>query len=95
MKIEIDMTAADFERLWVSSMKWQGIDWEAQADRFDPTPKFNWEYAYWFDEYSALKMAESFLTANQFSIHSDESGGWVILTNYASPCHFNDELVSA
>jgi hypothetical protein len=95
MKIEIDLTAADFERLWVNSMRWQGINWEEQAARFDPLPEFSWTYAYWFDEYAALKMAEGFLSADQCSIHSDEAGGWVILTNYASPCHLRDELVSA
>jgi len=95
MKIEIDITAADFERLWVNSMKWRGIDWEDQAARFVPRPDFTWTYAYWFDEYAALKLAEGFLTSDECRIHSDEAGGWVILTNYASPCHLRKEMVSA
>jgi len=95
MKIEINMTDVDFERLWVNSMAWDGQGWEAQADRFDPKPNFTWRYAYWFDDYASLKMAEGFIWPRLSATHSDEAGGWVLLTNYASPCHRSNDLVSA
>jgi hypothetical protein len=95
MKIQIDLTAADFERLWDNSMKWHDYNWQDQAERFEPRPDFNWQYAYWFDNYAALKMAEGFLTTDECKIHSDEAGGWVLLTNYASPCYLRKTLVSA
>ena len=98
MKIQIDLKAADFEQLWSNSMEWNGQDWEKQLDRFDPAPLFTWKYAYWFDNYAALKMAQAFLNvvgANQ-AIHSDEgTGDWLILTNYISPCYIKKSLVSA
>ena len=98
MKIEMKLTAADFERLWINSMEWMNLDWEKQADRFDPMPLFSWHYAYWFDNYAALKLAEAFISTlgKNYAIHSDEgTGDWVMLTNYASPCHINKRLVSA
>jgi hypothetical protein len=95
MKIQIDLTAADFERLWDNSMKWRDYNWQDQAERFEPKPDYKWLYAYWFDNYAALKMAEGFLTADECKIHSDEAGGWVLLTNYASPCHLRKTLVNA
>jgi hypothetical protein len=98
MKIQIDIKAADFEQLWSNSMEWMNQDWEKQADRFDPSPFFSWQYAYWFDNYSALKLAEAFVNAlgKNYAIHSDEgTGDWVMLTNYASPCHLRKKLVNA
>jgi hypothetical protein len=98
MKIEMKLTAADFERLWINSMKWMGEDWEKQEDRFDPKPFFSWHYAYWFDNYAALKLAEAFISTlgKNYAIHSDEgTSDWVMLTNYASPCHVSKRLVSA
>jgi hypothetical protein len=98
MKIQIDVKAADFEQLWNNSMEWMGQEWEKQADRFDPKPFYSWHYAYWFDNYSALKLAEAFVNAlgKNYAIHSDEgTGDWVMLTNYASPCHLRKKLVSA
>ena len=61
MKIQIDIKAADFEQLWINSMEWNGQDWEKQIDRFEPAPLLTWKYAYWFDNYAALKMAQAFL----------------------------------
>ena len=89
MKIQIDLKAADFEQLWTNSMEWVNQDWQKQVDRFDPSPLFSWKYAYWFDNYASLKMAEAYLngvgSARGLSeTHSDESGGWVLLTNYPS-----------
>ena len=101
MKIEIDMTAADFERLWINSMEWRGYgkDWKEQPDRFDPKPTYSWRYSYWFDSTINLMMAKAFLNASnaRFMEHVDnwDDGSWVILTNYASPCHLRKELVSA
>jgi len=101
MKIEIDMTAADFERLWINSMEWRGYgkDWEKQTERFEPNPSLNWTYAYWFDSAISLVMAKAFLLAAnvEFSEHLDswDDDSWVLLTDYASPCHLRKELVSA
>ena len=99
MKIEIDLTAADFERLWVNSMEWRGIDWEKQTDRFEPRPDFNWTYAYWFDSAINLVMAKAFMAALKVDykehIDSWDDDSWVLLTNYASPCHMRKELISA
>ena len=97
MKIQIDMKAADFEQLWSSSMLWKNQDWQVQADRFHPNPLFTWTYAYWFDHYAALKMAEGFISSlgKKFAIHSDEgTSDWLMLTNYASPCHLRKTLVN-
>jgi len=97
MKIQIDLKAADFEQLWINSMEWMNQDWEKQADRFDPKPFYSWKYAYWFDNYAALKMAQGFINAvgSNYAIHSDEAtGDWVMLTNYASPCHLRKVLVA-
>ena len=97
MKIQIDLKAADFEQLWVNSMEWMNGDWQDQANRFEPTPFFSWHYAYWFGNYSSLKMAEAFINGlgKNYAIHSDEVlGDWVMLTNYASPCHLRKVSVS-
>jgi len=98
MKIEINLTAADFERLWITAMQWMNNDWEKQSDRFEPMPLFSWQYAYWFDSYAALKLAEGFISTlgKNHAIHSDEgTGDWVMLTNYASPCYISKKLVTA
>ena len=99
MKIQIDLKAADFEQLWINSMEWNSNkDWDKQALRFDPIPLFSWHYAYWFDNYAALKMAEGFLSSlgKNYAIHSAEgTGDWLMLTNYASPCHLRKKLVNA
>jgi hypothetical protein len=98
MKIQIDMKAADFEQLWLNSMEWNGQDWDKQVDRFEPAPLLTWKYAYWFDSYAALKMAQGFISAvgSNHAIHTDEAtGDWVMLTNYASPCHLRKVSVSA
>jgi hypothetical protein len=98
MKIQIDIKAADFEQLWITSMEWNGQDWEKQVDRFEPAPLLTWKYAYWFDNYAALKMAQAFLNVmgSNHAIHSDEgTGDWVLLTSYASPCHLRKTLVTA
>jgi len=98
MKIQIDLKAADFEQLWINSMEWKGQDWEKQVERFEPAPLFSWQFAYWFDNYVALKLAEGFINilGKNYSVHSDENtGDWVLLTNYASPCHLRKTLVNA
>jgi hypothetical protein len=88
-KIQIDLDEQGFEHLWNNSMAWDGNVWAIQEDRFDPKPEFSWKFAYWFDSYVSLKMGEAYLTAvnEDYSIHSDEAGDWLLLTNFASPCH--------
>ena len=98
MKVQIDIKAADFEQLLINSMQWMNQDWESQEDRFDTKPLFSWQYAYWFDDYASLKIAEGFIAGlgKNYAIHSDEStGDWLMLTNYASPCHLRKTLVNA
>ena len=98
MKIQIELKAVDFEHLWINSMEWSNNDWQKQSDRFEPKPLFTWAYAYWFDNYAALKLAEGFIAGlgKNYAIHSDENtGDWVMLTSYASPCHLPKTLVNA
>ena len=88
--VQIEIDAEGFEHLWSNSMFWNKSDWESQEERFIPEPAFNWLLAYWFDDYASLKMGEGFLVAigEQYSIHIDDSSAsWVLLTNFASPCH--------
>ena len=99
MKIQIDINAADFEQLWSNSMQWRGQDWEKQADRFNPMPLFTWKFAYWFDNYASVKIAQAFLNSvgsmqGSSKIHSDDVGGWVLLTNYVSPCWLEGNRVA-
>ena len=86
--LKIKINSNSFEHLWDNSMAWAGTDWQAQAERFEPKPKYNWKYAYWFESYPALLIARAFLESQgkRHAIHSDEAGGWVLLTNFASPC---------
>jgi hypothetical protein len=88
--IQIELDAEGFEHLWSNSMKWQGIDWYKQSDRFIPEPEnFNWKYVYWFDKFTELAVAEAFLRAigAPCTRHSDEVEGWILLTDFVSPCH--------
>jgi hypothetical protein len=86
--LTITLNAEDFENLWDSSMAWSGNDWELQDKRFEPQPKYDWKYSYWFDSYSALLIARDFLTNQNCpsTTHADNAGGWVLLTNFVSPC---------
>lgn len=88
--VQIEIDAEGFEYLWSNSMKWRGIDWHKQADRFTPKPT-NWEfqYVYWFDKYTELVIAEGFLKVLgwDFARHSDENGGWIITLGFPSPCY--------
>jgi len=98
MKIQIDIKAVDFEELWINSMEWKNNDWQKQPGRFSPSPIFSWAYVYWFDNYAALKMAEGFISSlsKNYATHLDQNtGDWVILTNYASPCHLRKSVRKA
>ena len=88
--VQIEIDAEGFEHLWGNSMKWQGIDWKEQAARFTPEPvNYDLKWVYWFEKYTELALAEGFLKAIRapFNRHSDEEGGWLIVTDFASPCH--------
>ena len=88
--VQIEIDAEGFEHLWSNSMKWQGVDWNKQAKRFTPKPlNFDWKFVYWFDKYTDLVIAEGFLKAIRapFTRHSDEQGGWIIVTDFGSPCY--------
>ena len=87
--VQIEIDAEGFEYLWSSAMHWHGIDWFKQASRFTPEPvNFDWKFVYWFDKYTDLVLAEGFLKAIRapFNRHSDEVEGWIILTDFGSPC---------
>lgn len=88
--VQIEIDEEGFEHLWSNSMKWKAIDWKKQDRRFTPKPlNFEWKFVYWFDKYTDLVIAEGFLKAIHapFTRHSDEVEGWIILTDFASPCH--------
>lgn len=79
------LSEQDFDRLWDTSMQWQGVGWEAQEGRFDPPVSYEWARAYWFElAYANLVMAKDFLDSKGegYEVSSDEAGGWVLLTNY-------------
>ena len=81
------MTERDFDRLWDTSMRWQGEGWEKQEWRFSPPVSFRWERAYWFElAYANLLLACAYLEerGHKYETAEDEAGGWVILTNYES-----------
>jgi len=88
-KIEIKLDAQQFEYLWDNSMAWAGTDWAAQDGRFEPMPNYMSKWAYFYDTYLNALISMSYLDAvgQSATLHSDETGGWVIVTNYASPCH--------
>ena len=91
IKVEIELDATGFESMWDNSMAWQGYneDWKAQDGRFDPMPSYNFNWAYFYDNYLNAVVGMGFLKAigESATLHSDEAGGWLIVTNYASPCH--------
>ena len=88
-KIEIELDAEGFENIWDNSMAWGGTDWAAQDGRFDPMPDYNFEWAYFYASYLSALISISYLKSirEKATLHSDEAGGWLIVTNFMSPCH--------
>jgi len=88
-KVEIELDANGFEYLWDNSMAWAGTDWASQDGRFSPMPAYNYKWAYFFEDYINAVVAMGFIKGQGESatLHSDEVGGWLIVSNYASPCH--------
>jgi hypothetical protein len=88
-KVEIELDAQGFENLFEQSMAWAGQDWPAQDGRFEPAPSYDFKWAYFYDRYIDALISLSFLNTigEKATIHSDEATGWLIITNYASPCH--------
>jgi hypothetical protein len=82
------MQADDFEKLFVTSMNWSGVDWESQDGRFEPLPDYRrFARAYWFENYVDLIIARSFLIAAGFesSTHFDAAEGYgshLLLTDF-------------
>ena len=89
--LEIKLDAFGFENLWYNSMAWAGYgdDWKKQNERFIGADSltYDWTWAYWFTDWVDIVIAGAFLEScnEKFSVYSDEAGGYVILTNYASP----------
>jgi hypothetical protein len=86
----IIVTAEDFGYLSHTSMQWfdYARDWELKIaeGRFMPKPSLNWDWAYWYETYSDLILARTFLPVNEhaYSVVSDEfTGNWMILTDYS------------
>jgi len=90
MKITLELTKHDFERLTTTSMQW-GKDWEKKVMRFEPIIddseiSFAWGYAHWVDTYTDYILASAFLKSiaepheAAFDIGTGEV---VILTDYA------------
>jgi hypothetical protein len=88
-KIQLELDEQGFEHLWANSMAWKGSNWEIQEGRFEPEPNYSWAFAYWFDNYTSLKMCEAYLKAinEDYAIHVDGGEEWLLLSNFASPCH--------
>jgi hypothetical protein len=89
VKVELHLNDVYFEYLWDSSMAWQGTDWAAQDGRFEPMPDYSKKWAYFFDEFTSALIALSYLESRGevATLHSDETGGWLIVSDFASPCH--------
>ena len=89
VKVDLYLNAVYFEHLWDNSMAWQGTDWAAQDGRFEPMPDYSMKWAYFFEEFTNALIALSYLEASgeAATLHSDEVGGWLIVSNFASPCH--------
>lgn len=93
MKIELEMTETDFDRLGTNSMRW-GSKWSAQAGRFehstkkyDTPPSYDWAMAYWVgDDWSHVMLCRAFLAAKGHACEilwdMGEPGEYMILTNY-------------
>lgn len=64
---------------------------------YDHPPMMDWKYAYWLDSnYASVILARNFLRTQEFGCEvlydtaahpSGELLGYVLLTNYASPCY--------
>ena len=81
------MTERDFDRLWDTSMEWEGNGWEAQDGRFSPPVSFRWKRAYWFElAYANFILACAYLEeqGQKYETAEDDAGGWIIVTNYES-----------
>jgi hypothetical protein len=87
---EIQVTAKDFKYLASTSMQWfeYANDWRVKREegRFNPKPHLNWEWAYWYETYSDLILARTFLQINEhayFVIFDEVIEQWMILTDYS------------
>ncbi len=65
----MNLTFIDFEMLTENQMQFKGIDWEAQADRFDQAPNFEHEYIYWVENSAALVLATKYLQQQGYEFH--------------------------
>lgn len=98
MKIEIDMTPADFSRLWNTHSSF-GDNWAKgiSEGRFEEleariTVNAGWEHAYWVSDWAAVLLCRAYLAAKQepstvaWDTACDE---FIVLTNY----NWNDDAV--
>jgi hypothetical protein len=81
------ITEQDFDMLSNTQMQWNGYDWEIQADRFESHVTFDYLWAFWFDNRTALILARNFLIQREIKFQEtyDEAlDQYVILTDYAT-----------
>jgi hypothetical protein len=70
-----------------TQMQRNGYDWEIQADRFESHVTFDYLWAFWFDNRTALILARNFLIQREIKFQEtyDEAlDQYVILTDYAT-----------
>ena len=82
----MELTPQDFEALSNTQMQWKGYDWEKQSGRFTSPPNFDFKWGYWFDCYSALVLARTFLSNNGLAFQhffDEETEEYVLITDYA------------
>jgi hypothetical protein len=79
------ITEIDFENLATNSMRWDGTDWQVQADRFADDIRYDWAMGYWFDDITALIMAKNFLNDKDIPFqesYDEGSESYLVVTNY-------------
>ena len=88
--ITIQMSESDFDGLTTNSTNWSPYadSWIAQDGRFEPLPDYRkFLRAYWFENYSDLILARSYLFANGFDSTTHYDGAededcHVLLTDF-------------
>ena len=79
----------DFERLSITSMKWDEATWGEQCedDRFEGVITFEHCYIYWFEDYAYLMGARYILKEFDIeyqAIYDTATDQWALTTTYES-----------
>jgi hypothetical protein len=89
------ITEKDFENLTSTSMRWARENWELQEDRFPGNIRYDWEMAYWFDDFASIILAKNYLEREgiPFQETYDEAiPSPLLLTHYLSPIWADKEM---